>query len=141
MKKYIKVVLAIIVAIVITTVIILVNNNSGNGDDILVYYGESADWEATMIFNPNDKYVMTIKHKGNEKLPIKCKITMNYLSGGRNTGEIEYSDLSDKVGGFKFEKEYDKEIYGDTLKYNWKESLALTLKWENKQQDIVLKRI
>lgn len=73
---------------------------------------------------------------------------MEYNKGKRIKGEngsggcVEYGELASEVfGGFTFENDYDKKIHGDVSKYRNKESLEVIIKWNDKEETIVLNKV
>jgi hypothetical protein len=55
---------------------------------------------------------------------------------------MEYGELANDVfGGFTFENDYDKKIHGDVSKYGNKDSLEVFIKWNDKEETIVLNKV
>lgn len=109
----------------------------------VTYQGGSLNWESTMIFDENDKYILNIKYIGQEEqLPLKATLNAEFLSGNSTGGYFEYSELTaEKFGGFTFEDDYDKEIFGSVSKSKNKDKLNVVIKWNNTEETIELSKV
>ncbi len=106
------------------------------------YHGQSFHWESTMIFDEEGKQSLNIKYLGQEQLPIEVSFNAEFLSGNGSGGYVEYGELANEVfGGFTFEDDYDKKIHGDVSKYRNKDSLKVIIKWNDKEETIVLNKV
>lgn len=135
MKRYLSVFVLAIIVFIIT---------GCTGDDItkVTYHGKSFNWESTMIFDEEDKQSLNIKYLGQEQLPIDVSFSAEFLSGNGSGGCVEYGELANEVfGGFTFEDDYDKKIHGDVSKYRNKDSLKVIIKWNDKEETIVLNKV
>lgn len=106
----------------------------------MVYQGESLNWESTMNFGEDDKFMVNIKYIGEEELHLYVTFNIEYLSGNTSGGVIEYGELTEKIGGFTLEEDYDKEVHGDILKYKNRDKLDIVMKWNDKEETIELKK-
>lgn len=106
----------------------------------MVYQGESLDWESTMNFGEDDKFMVNIKYIGEEELPLYVTFNIEYLSGNTSGGVMEYGELTEKIGGFTLEEDYDKEVHGDISKYKNRDKLNIVMKWNDKEETIELKK-
>ena len=109
----------------------------------VTYQGGSLNWESTMIFDESDKYTLNVKYIGQEEqLPLEATLNAEFLSGNSTGGHFEYSELTtDKFGGFTFEKDYDKEIFGSVSKSKNKDKLNVVIKWNNTEETIELSKV
>ena len=109
----------------------------------LTYQCESAHWQSTITFDENNKYIFNIKYIGQEdQLPLKATLNAEFLSENGMGGAFEYSELTDeKFGGFTFENDYDKDIYGSISKYKNKDKLNVVIKWNNTEETIELNNV
>lgn len=106
------------------------------------YQGGSLNWESTMIFDENDKYILNVKYVGQEEqLPLEATLNAEYLSGNSMGGYFEYSELTEKVGGFTIEQDYDKDIFGSVSKSKNKDKLNVVIKWNNTEETIELSKV
>ena len=106
----------------------------------MVYQGESLNWESTMKFEEDHKFMVNIKYIGEEELPLYVTFNIEYLGGNTSGGVIEYGELTEKIGGFTLEEDYDKEVHGDILKYKNRDKLDIVMKWNDKEETIELKK-
>lgn len=109
----------------------------------VTYQGGSLNWESTMIFDESDKYTLNVKYIGQEEqLPLEATLNAEFLSGNSTGGHFEYSELTtDKFGGFTFENDYDKEIFGSVSKSKNKDKLNVVIKWNNTEETIELSKV
>ena len=109
----------------------------------VTYHGESLNWESTMIFDENDKYILNVKYIGQEEqLPLKGTLKAEFLSGNSTEGYFEYSELTtEKFGGFTFENDYDKEILGSVSKSKNKDKLNVVIKCNDTEETIKLNKV
>lgn len=109
----------------------------------VTYQGGSLNWESTMIFDESDKYTLNIKYIGQEEqLPLEATLNAEFLSGNSTGGHFEYSELTtDKFGGFTFENDYNKDIFGSVSKSKNKDKLNVFIKWNNTEETIELSKV
>ena len=110
----------------------------------VTYQGKSSHWESTMIFDENSKYVLNVKYiGGQEQLPLEATLDAEFLSGkGFAGGTFGYSELTtEKFGGFTFENNYDKKMYGSVSKSKNKDKLNVIIKWNNIEEVIELSKV
>lgn len=133
MKKY---------SLVFTVILICIIMIGCSDDKVtkMVYQGESLNWESTMNFGEDDKFMVNIKYIGEEELHLYVTFNIEYLSGNTSGGVIEYGELTEKIGGFTLEEDYDKEVHGDILKYKNRDKLDIVMKWNDKEETIELKK-
>ncbi|MDK0570880.1 hypothetical protein P6O23_07890 [Clostridium perfringens] len=133
MKKY---------SLVFTVILICIIMIGFSNDKVtkMVYQGESLNWESTMNFGEDDKFMVNIKYIGEGELPLYVTFNIEYLSGNTSGGVMEYGELTEKIGGFTLEEDYDKEVHGDILKYKNRDKLNIVMKWNDKEETIELKK-
>ncbi|MCX0416336.1 hypothetical protein ACSW86_04925 [Clostridium perfringens] len=133
MKKY---------SLVFTVILICIIMIGFSNDKVtkMVYQGESLNWESTMNFGEDDKFMVNIKYIGEGELPLYVTFNIEYLSGNTSGGVMEYGELTEKIGGFTLEEDYDKEVHGDILKYKNRDKLDIVMKWNDKEETIELKK-
>ena len=109
----------------------------------VMYHGEGLNWESTMIFDENDKYILNVKYIGQEEqLPLKGTLKAEFLSGNSTEGYFEYSELTtEKFGGFTFEKDYDKEKFGSISKSKNKDKLNVVINCNDTEETIKLNKV
>ena len=109
----------------------------------VTYQGGSSNWESTMIFDENNKYILNVKYIGQEEhLPLEATLNAEFLSGNSTGGYFEYSELTtEKFGGFTFEEDYDKEIFGSVSKSKNKDKLNIVIKCNNTEETIELSKV
>ena len=109
----------------------------------VAYQGESLHWKSTMTFDENNKYILNVKYIGQEEqLPLEVTLNAEFLSDNSMGGTFEYSKLIDgKLGGFTFENDYDKDIYGSVSKYKNKDKINVVIKWNNTEETIELNKV
>ncbi|EHK2388075.1 hypothetical protein QTJ04_07980 [Clostridium perfringens] len=133
MKKYFLVFTVILICIIMI-------GCSNDKVTKMVYQGESLNWESTMNFGEDDKFMVNIKYIGEEELPLYVTFNIEYLSGNTSGGVKEYGELTEKIGGFTLEENYDKEVHGDISKYKNRDKLNIVMKWNDKEETIELKK-
>lgn len=127
---------------VLAIMVFIITGCTGNDITKLTYRGESFNWESTMIFDEEDKQSLNIKYLGHEQLPIDVSFNADFLSENGMGGCVEYGELANEVfGGFTFENDYDKKIHGDVSKYRNKDSLKVIIKWNDKEEIIMLNKV
>ncbi|XZI53867.1 hypothetical protein ACSW9K_10615 [Clostridium perfringens] len=129
MKKYFLVFTVILICIIMI-------GCSNDKVTKMVYQGESLNWE----FGEDDKFMVNIKYIGEEELPLYVTFNIEYLSGNTSGGVKEYGELTEKIGGFTLEDNYDKEVHGDISKYKNRDKLNIVMKWNDKEETIELKK-
>ena len=133
MKKYFLVFTVILICIIMI-------GCSNDKVTKMVYQGESLNWESTMNFGEDDKFMVNIKYIGEEELPLYVTFNIEYLSGNTSGGVKEYGELTEKIGGFTLEENCDKEVHGDISKYKNRDKLNIVMKWNDKEETIELKK-
>ncbi|MDZ5253829.1 hypothetical protein [Clostridium sp. LIBA-8841] len=133
MRKY------FIIFIVVVLCIIIIGCNGKKVREVS-YEGENLHWESIMKFDEDDKFMVNIKYIGEEELPLEVTFNIEYLSGNTSGGVLEYGELSEKLGGFTLEDDYDKNLYGDISKYKNKDKLNVIMKWNNQEEIIELSK-
>ncbi|WP_274292851.1 hypothetical protein [Clostridium perfringens] len=133
MKKY---------SLVFTVILMCIIMIGCSNDKVtkMVYQGESLNWESTMNFGEDHKFMVNIKYIGEEELPLYVTFNIEYLSGNTSGGVMEYGELTEKIGGFTLEEDYDKEVHGDISKYKNRDKLNIVMKWNDKEETIELKK-
>lgn len=129
MKKYFLVFTVILICIIMI-------GCSNDKVTKMVYQGKSLNWE----FGEDDKFMVNIKYIGEEELPLYVTFNIEYLSGNTSGGVKEYGELTEKIGGFTLEENYDKEVHGDISKYKNRDKLNIVMKWNDKEETIELKK-
>lgn len=109
----------------------------------VTYQGESLHWQSTMTFDENNKYTLNVKYIGEkEKLPLDANVNAEFLSENSMGGTFEYSELTDeKFGGFTYENDYDKNVYGSVSRYKNKDKLNVVIKWNDIEETIELNKV
>ncbi|ELC8442484.1 hypothetical protein QYB59_001508 [Clostridium perfringens] len=133
MRKY------LIVFIVMIMCIFMIGCNGKNVTQVS-YEGKSLNWESTMKFDEDDKFMVNIKYIGEEELPLDVTFSIEYLSGNTSGGVMEYGESSRKLGGFTLEEGYDKDVHGYISKYKNKDKLNVIMKWNNQEEIIELNK-
>lgn len=105
------------------------------------YKGETLHWKSIIKFDEDDKFMVNIKYIGDEELPLDVTFDIEYLSGNTSGGVLNYGELSEKIGGFTLEEDYDKAIYGEVSQHRNKDKLKIIMKWNDKKEVIELNRV
>lgn len=129
-----------IAIVVFMLCILMIWCNSKNTRQVS-YKGETLHWKSIIKFDEDDKFMVNIKYIGDEELPLDVTFDIEYLSGNTSGGVLNYGELSEKIGSFTLEEDYDKAIYGEVSQHRNKDKLKIIMKWNDKKEVIELNRV